>query len=110
MIPVLQLSRDANQVEQLLEKLRLDPMETALNVGERAQQAADVQAILADVAKDGDEAVAELARRFDDPAFTANQIRITSEQMREGARRVPGEQLEAIRHAIAQLREYQLHM
>jgi histidinol dehydrogenase len=110
MIPVFQLDSDRQQIERLLAKLRLDPVEMALNSGERAQQAADVQKILADVAQRGDDAVAELARRFDDPAFTANQIRITPEQMREGARRVPAEQLDAIRHAIAQLREYQTHM
>jgi histidinol dehydrogenase len=110
MIPVFQLSSNQTEIEQLLRKLRLDPVDLALNLGERAKQAEDVQAILADVAKRGDEAVADLARRFDDPAFTANQIRITQEQMREGARRVPADQLEAIRHAIAQVREYQTHM
>jgi histidinol dehydrogenase len=110
MIPVFQLSQDAPQVEALLRKLRLDPVDTALNVGDRAKQAADVQAILADVAKRGDDAVVELARKFDDPNFTADQIRITEDQMREGAKRVPADQLDAIRHAIAQLREYQSHM
>src|SRR5256714_15200075 len=110
MIPVLQLAADRDQVEALLRQLRLDPVDLALNLGERAKEAEDVRAILADVAKRGDEAVADLARRFDDPAFTANQIRITQEQMREGARRVPADQLDAIRHAIAQVREYQTHM
>src|SRR5215831_4601199 len=110
MIPVLQLSRDAAQVNDLLRKLRLDPVDTALNVGERAKQAADVQAILADVAKRGDEAVADVARKFDDPNFTIDQIRITPDEMRDGAKRVPPDQLDAIRHAIRQLREYQSHM
>ena len=52
----------------------------------------------------------EVARKFDDPNFTIDQIRITQEEMREGASRVPADQLAAIRHAIAQLREYQSHM
>src|SRR5947208_3281708 len=110
MIPVFQLSSNQSEIEQLLRKLRLDPVDLALNVGDLAQKAADVQKILADVAQRGDEAVADLARRFDDPGFTANQIFITQEEMREGARRVPADQLEAIRHAISQVREYQTHM
>jgi histidinol dehydrogenase len=110
MIPVLQYSRDQAQIEALLRKLRLDPVDTALNVGERAKQAADVHAILANVAKRGDEAVVEVARKFDDPNFTIDQIRITHDEMREGAKRVSPDQLAAIRHAIAQLREYQSHM
>src|SRR5437660_8926830 len=95
MIPIFQFSRDQDQIEQLLRKLRLDPVDTALNAGERAKQAADVQVILADVARRGDEAVADLARKFDDPNFTADQIRITQDQMREGAKRVPADQLGA---------------
>jgi len=110
MIPVLQLSSDSARVEQLLRKLRLDPVDTALNVGERATQAAAVETILADVAKRGDDAVVEVARKFDDPNFTADQIHISADEMCEGAKRVPADQLQAIRHAIAQLREYQTHM
>ena len=83
MIPVLQLTPDKDRIEQLLRKLRLDPVDTALNVGERAKQAADVQAILADVARRGDDAVVDVARKFDDPNFTADQIRVTQEEMRE---------------------------
>ncbi len=110
MIPVLQLSADANRIEQILRALRLDTIDTDLNVGERAKQAAAVQEILADVAKRGDNAVAEVARKFDDPNFTADQIRITPDEMRDGAKKVPADQLAAIRRSIAQLREYQSAM
>lgn len=110
MIPVLQLSAHADRIEQILRALRLDPIDTALNVGERAKQAAAVQEILADVAKRGDEAVAAVARKFDDPNFTAEQIRILPDEMQEGAKKVPADQLVAIRRSIAQLREYQSAM
>jgi histidinol dehydrogenase len=112
MIPVFQLSRpdDAKRIDQLLRKLRLDPVDTALNLGDRAKQSADVLAILSDVAKRGDAAVVDVARKFDDPNFTIDQIRITPGEMHEAAHRVPVDQLAAIRHAIAQLREYQSHM
>src|SRR5436190_18370143 len=109
MIPVLSLQVDLEKIEQLLRSLRLDPVDTALNVGESARQTAEVQAILADVAKRGDDAVVDLARKFDDPNFSADQIRITQDQMREGAARVPADELSAIHHAITQLREYQSH-
>jgi histidinol dehydrogenase len=110
MIPVFQLDADRDRIEQLLRKLRLDPVDTALNVGERANQSGEVMAILADVARRGDDAIVDVARKFDDPNFTKDQIRITQDQMREGAKRVPADQLAAILHAIAQLRDYQSHM
>ena len=52
MIPILHLENESERarVESLLSALRLDPAEVALNEGVRAQQAAAVQAILADVA------------------------------------------------------------
>jgi len=67
-------------------------------------------AILADVARRGDDAIVDVSRKFDDPNFSANQIRISIDEMRDGAKRVPADQLAAIRHAIAQLREYQSHI
>src|SRR5690242_7222621 len=103
-----QTDRDA--AEQLLSQLRLDPADLALNRGERAKQAAAVQEILADVARRGDEAIVDVSRRFDDPNFTAEQIRITQQEMQQATSRVPRAQLEAVRHAIAQVREYQSHI
>jgi histidinol dehydrogenase len=112
MIPVLRLSDavDARRVESLLGALRLDPADIALNRGERAAAAEAVQAILADVAARGDAAVVEASRRFDDPNFTAEQIRVTPGEMAEAAGRVPKAQLEALQRSIAQVREYQRHI
>ena len=45
----------------------------------------------------------DVSRRFDDPAFTAEQIRVTPEEMRDAARRVPADQLAAVRRSIAQV-------
>jgi histidinol dehydrogenase len=112
MIPVLRLSNPADRarVDAILKALRLDPVELALNHGPRAQQAAAVQAILADVAQRGDEALVDLSRKFDDPDFNAAQIRVLADEMRAAAARVPAEQLAAVRRSIAQVREYQSHM
>src|SRR5687768_4990826 len=112
MIPVLNLKIDAErqQVEQLLRKLRLDPAEVALSSGDRGEQAAAVQKILADVASRGDEAVVESAKKFDDPDFTAAQMRVMPQEMGEAASRLPPNLIEALRRSIAQVREYQSHI
>ncbi|MCC6239461.1 MAG: histidinol dehydrogenase [Phycisphaerales bacterium] len=112
MIALLRLSDadDQARVEKLLARLRLDPAGVALQRGERAKMAAAVQTILADVAQRGDEAIVDSARQFDDPNFTAGQIRVTAQEMAEAATRVPADQLAAIRRSIAQVRQYQTHV
>jgi histidinol dehydrogenase len=111
-IPVLQLSTDADRdrVEAILRKLRLDPADLALNRGERAKQNQAVQQILADVAERGDAALVDSAKKFDDPNFTAEQIRVGPQEMRDAAQRVTGAQMAALRRSIAQVREYQSHV
>src|SRR5207245_41044 len=112
MIPVLKLSveSDRQRVEALLDALRLHPADLALNRGERARQAAAVQEILSDVARRGDDALVDVSRKFDDPAFSHDQIRVSTEDMRAAAARLPADQLSAIRRSIAQVREYQQHI
>src|SRR4051812_49025155 len=112
LIPIFRLDQSAGraEAERILARLRLDPADLALNRGECAAQAAAVQDILADVARRGDDAIVEVSRRFDDPNFSADQIRVTTEEAREAGARVPREQLEAVRHSIAQVREYQSHV
>src|SRR5712691_2113307 len=107
MIPILHLSNETERarVESLLGALRLDPAEVALNQGARAKHVATVQEILGDVAKRGDAAIVDLSKKFDDPDFTADQIRVTPEEMRAAAAKVPADQLAAVRRSIAQVRE-----
>lgn len=106
MIPILRLAveDDRLRVEALLRRLALDPAEVALGGG---ADAAAVQATLADVKERGDAAVVDSARRFDDPDFTAGQIRVEPDEMRAAAARVPADELAALRRSIAQVREYQ---
>jgi histidinol dehydrogenase len=112
MIPILKLSNDGDRqrVESLLGRLRLDPRDVALNRGERAKAVAVVNAILADVAERGDAAVVESSRKFDDPAFTVEQIRVSADEMRQAAARVPGNQMEAVRRSIRQVKDYQVRI
>jgi len=110
MIPLLTLPSDAMRVEALLARVRLNPADIALARGPLAAAAEGVRQILADVADRGDAAIVEASRRFDDPDFTADQIRVTAAEMGEAAARLPAEQMSAIRRAIAQVREYQEHI
>jgi histidinol dehydrogenase len=112
LIPILKLSNNGERkkVEALLGRLRLDPRDVALNRGERAKAVAIVNAILADVGERGDAAVVDSSRKFDDPDFTAEQIRVTAVEMREAAARVPADQMEAVRRSIRQVKEYQVRI
>ena len=94
-------------MESLLRRLTLDPADVALGLGGSAGEAAAVQQTLANVKERGDAAIVDLARRFDDPAFTADQIRVAPEEMRAAAGRVAPAELAALKRAIAQVREYQ---
>jgi histidinol dehydrogenase len=104
------IASERRAAEQLLATLRLDPRELALCRGERAVQAAAVAEILADVAERGDEAVVHWCRKFDDPDFTAEQLRVTWPEMEAAHARVSPALIAAIRQSIAQVREYQAHI
>src|SRR5688500_17092164 len=109
MIPILRWSveEDRGRVEALLRRLALDPADVALGLGAGSADAAAVQQTLADVKERRDAAIVDLARRFDDPGFTAEQIGVAPDEMRAAATRLPANELAAIKRAIAQVREYQ---
>jgi histidinol dehydrogenase len=112
MIPILRLDvqSERQHADRLLAQLRLDPKEVAVAQGPRAKEVAAVEKILADVAARGDYAVVESSQKFDDPAFTADQIRVTPQEMKAAAGRVVPEVMAALRRSIAQVREYQQHI
>jgi histidinol dehydrogenase len=112
MIPILTLSDPAGKtrIEAILHELRLDPIDLATGRGERAAQIAAVAKTLKYVAERGDDALVESARIFDDPNFTANQIRVSETEMSEAVSRVPSDQMAAIRRSISQVRQYQAHV
>jgi histidinol dehydrogenase len=111
-ISILQLADTAGRerIEALLKRLRLDPIDLALERGRLAEDSAAVKTIIKDVAERGDDAIVESARRFDDPHFSADQLRVTAADMKEAADRVPRDQIAAVRRSIAQVREYQTHI
>ena len=109
MIPTLRLSDPADRARAagLLDRLRLKPADVVLG---QQQDVAAVTAILADVAARGDDAVVDSARKFDDPAFAHDQIKVRPDEMAAAHARVPADQLSALRRSIAQVREYQQHI
>jgi histidinol dehydrogenase len=109
-IPLLNLDKDKQQVEAILRKLRLDPADLALSRGDLADKSAAVQKILADVQQRGDDAIVESSRKFDDPNFSVDQLRVHSNEMRDAAGRITKEQMSALKRSIAQVREYQTHI
>jgi histidinol dehydrogenase len=112
MIPILHFDQSAGRqrVETLLHELRLDPVELAVANGRYARETAAVQEIIADVSARGDQAIVDNARRFDFADFTAEMIRVSPDEMRGAAARVPADQMTALRRSIAQVREYQTHI
>jgi histidinol dehydrogenase len=109
MIPTLRLAEPADRARAagLLDRLRLKPADVVLS------QQADVAAVtatLADVARRGDDAIVDSARKFDDPAFTHDQIRVKPEEMSAAHARIPADQKAALQRSISQVREYQQHI
>lgn len=109
MIPTLRLAdpTDRARAAALLDRLRLKPRDLLLA---EQQDVAAVNAILLDVADRGDEAIVDLAKRFDDPNFSPGQIRVTPQEMAAAHGRVPENQIAALRRSIAQVRDYQTHV
>jgi histidinol dehydrogenase len=111
MIPILHLNvpDQLRHAEQFLADLRLSPLDAILSGGQRIEQTKAVQAIMADVAKRGDDALVDSCRKFDDPEFTSAKLRVTPAEMAAAAGRLPAHELAALRRSIAQVREYQSH-
>ncbi|MEM6562583.1 MAG: histidinol dehydrogenase, partial [Planctomycetota bacterium] len=102
MLPI----HDVADAERYLDKLRLDPR--SLIVATEQEDA--VRATMADVAERGDAALVEAARKFDDPEFTADQLRVTPDEMEAAHGRVLEELRVALSRAIDQVRAYQQHI
>src|SRR5271170_5047949 len=99
MIPILHLNiaSERQRVEQLWAELRLNAVDAVLERGERIEQSQAVKRIMTDVAQRGDAALVDSARQFDDPNFTAEQLRVMPEEMSAAAARLPADQVAALR-------------
>lgn len=89
-------------------RARLDRLRaTVAATGEAAQTVAQ---IIDDVRREGDEAVVRYMRKWTDPNFTADRIRVTTEELDVAERSLDPELREALRLAIDNVRAYQTHV
>jgi histidinol dehydrogenase len=111
MIPILHLNvaGERSRAERFLAELRLSPLDAILNRGRRMEQSNAVRQIMADVAQRGDVALVDSARKFDDPSFSIERLRVMPQEMAAAAARLPAAELNALRRSIQQVREYQTH-
>ncbi len=76
------------------------------NVSASAHLEETVAGIIADVEKRGDKAVAELTAKFDKAELKPAQFRISEEEMRAAARKLPAERKKAIRESIGSVTDF----
>ena len=70
------------------------------------QYADTVQKIVEDVHQNGDAAVLAYTEKFDHAALTADQLRVTEEEIAEAATQVDPKLIEIMKHALANIRAY----
>ncbi len=105
MLPVYDLKTPAGKagLNACLDRLRA----TTSAGGHVAKTVAD---ILADVRTHGDEALVRYVRKFSDPGFDADRLRVTADELANACKQVDTDLLDAIKTAIEQVREYQRHV
>ncbi|MBL0712413.1 MAG: histidinol dehydrogenase [Desulfosarcina sp.] len=72
----------------------------------RPKDTREVARIIADVRKNGDQALIEYTRRFDAPRLKRNQLEVSSEEIKQAARRVDRKFKRALNRAIRQIEDF----
>lgn len=105
MLPVFDLTTDAGKrgFDERLERLR-----ATASAGSDAARA--TAAILADVKARGDAAVVDYMRRWTDPDFRADRIRVSADEIEAAHGQLSPDLRDAIEAAIDQVRQYQRHI
>ncbi|MHB1156801.1 MAG: histidinol dehydrogenase [Phycisphaerales bacterium] len=94
---------DRATLEQLLARLRDQSAATG-------DMASTVAAILEDVRRHGDEAVARYMRQWTDPAFSPDRIRVLPDELKAAERGLDPQVRDALVAAIEHVRTYQTHI
>jgi histidinol dehydrogenase len=103
MLPILRLPEQRQAVDSLLARLRLSLHDLLAADSDAAAVAASVRSVLAR----GDDALVEIARRFDDPDFTTDQIRVPAPTLAAAHARITPGLRDAIAHSVRQVRAFQ---
>ena len=105
MLAIFDLAKQAERNKWLTSLERLRATASA------SSEAGDAVAqIVADVARDGDQAVARYMRKWTDPDFSAERIAVTPQQIADAQRSLAPDLREAISTAIDHVRKYQQHI
>jgi len=105
LLPIFDLSTDAGRrgFDARLGQLR----QTTSATSDAAQS---TTRIVEDVRAHGDDAVVRHMQQFTDPAFTADRIRVTEEELQQANAQLADELRDAIGAAIENVRAYQSHI
>lgn len=68
-----------------------------------------VAGVISDVRERGDAAIADLTLKFDGASIKAKDLRVSAEEMKTAAKRVPPADKKMMRQAIACVKDYHLH-
>lgn len=104
-LPLFDLSRDAGRNALTAQIERLRPP-----VGHDSEASRTVAAIIEDVRKHGDEAVVRYMRKWTDPAFSRERMRVTEAELDAAERSLDPALRAALEESIANVRAYQSHL
>lgn len=107
-LPIIDIRRDSGR-EQLAElRRKWHSWVAASGQGAGEHAGANVSRIIRDVRERGDEAVLEYTRQFDKLKLdTAEQMRISPDELKRAAESADSQFMEAVRRAAANIRSYQ---
>jgi histidinol dehydrogenase len=112
MIPLLDLSSPAHkkQATLLLSRLRLDAKSLVDPASDIARISSTVTQIIQDVHVRGDDALVDIARKFDDANFSKKDLIVDRKQLVAARKKTDAKLMKSIVRAIDQVREYQEHI
>jgi histidinol dehydrogenase len=94
-------------VEQILARLRVNVTQLFADGGEQVEIESQVRGTLRSVCERGDDALVELARKFDDPDFSRDKLRVSAGAMDGALEATPQPLREALERSVEQVRAYQ---
>ncbi len=104
MLPVYDIATSQGQADFDARLVRLKSTASAFS-----EQAQTVSQILHDVQQHGDDAVVKYMRKWTDPDFAVDRIKVTAEELAQADKQLTGDLRAAIERSIANVREYQQH-
>ncbi|MFN3166943.1 MAG: histidinol dehydrogenase [Phycisphaeraceae bacterium] len=105
MFPIYDLTKNEDRAGL---EARLGSLRDAADPGGKWARLADE--LIRDTRARGDAAIVEHMQRFTDPGFTAERVRVTTDELAEADQQLTGELRDAIDQAIDNVKAYQSHI